>query len=46
MEGPFVMSVRKAARLLDLSETAVHSARSRTRLLHGEHPCIGALSCF
>ena len=32
MEGPFVMSVRKAARLLDLSETAIHNAITRGEL--------------
>lgn len=32
MEGAFVMSVRKAARLLDLSDTAVHNAITRGEL--------------
>jgi excisionase family DNA binding protein len=32
MEGLFVISVRKAARLLDVSETAIHNAITRGEL--------------
>ncbi len=32
MEGLFVMPVRKAARLLDVSETAIHNAITRGEL--------------